>query len=90
MFAPEKDSDPSWARKLGEDLRAPQFLISLRVAMSRRLRRNYIWMFLILLLAWVLKITSPKLQDDGTQRDFVASLYEIVGNADFGPIPGVW
>ena len=29
MFAPMKDTDPDWARSLGEDLRAPQFLIPL-------------------------------------------------------------
>ena len=39
-------------------------------------------MFLILLLAWMLKITSPKLQDVDTQRNVVTSLHEIVGNAD--------
>ncbi len=89
MFDPESELDRNWARTLGEDLRAPKFLMSLRAAMSRRLRRNYFWMFSILLLAWVLKITSPKLQDLGTRRDFVTSLHEIVGNADFGPIPGL-
>ena len=56
--------------------------------MARRLRRNYSWMFLILLLAWVLKISSPKLQDMDTRRDVVASLQEIVGNAALGPLPG--
>ena len=89
MFDPESELDRNWARTLGEDLRAPKFLMSLRAAMSRRLRRNYFWMFSILLLAWVVKITSPKLQDLGTRRDFETSLHEIVGNADFGPIPGV-
>ena len=33
---------------LGQDLRRPQFLISIHAAMSRRLQRNYLWMFLIL------------------------------------------
>ena len=60
MFDPESELDRNWARTLGEDLRAPKFLMSLRAAMSRRLRRNYFWMFSILLLAWVLKITSPQ------------------------------
>ena len=59
--------------------------MSHRTAMSRRLRRNYIWMFLILLLAWVLKIATPKLQQEGVQLELVRSFREIVENAAFGP-----
>jgi uncharacterized membrane protein len=88
MFAPQSDPKTDWARSLGENLREPEFLMSLRTAMSRRLRRNYSWMFLILLMAWSLKISSPKLQDIDTSRDVVASLREIVGNAALGPLPG--
>lgn len=88
MFAPTKEVDKDWAGLLGKDLREPKFVMSLKEAMSRRLRRNYVWMFLIMLLAWVLKISSPKLQDLGAQRDVVTSLREIVGNAALGPLPG--
>lgn len=88
ILAPLPDADNGWARILGQDLRKPQFLISIAAAMSRRLRRNYLWMFLILLLAWVLKISTPKLQDDGAARDVARPLHEIVGNAAFGPMPG--
>lgn len=88
VFAPLPELDSDWARLLGQDLRKPQFLISLRAAMSRRLRRNYLWMFLVLLLAWVLKISTPKLQDDGVALDVARSLHEIVANAAFGPLPG--
>jgi len=87
IFAPLPDPDPDWARLLGEDLRSPQFLLSQSEAMARRLKRNYIWMFLILLLAWLVKITSPKLQQ-GAQVDFVQSLEEVVRNAAVGPLPG--
>ncbi len=89
MFSPIRDVDPDWARALGEDLRAPRFLIPLGAALSRRLRRNYIWMFLVLLAAWALKITSPRLQEVGARRDFVSSLYEIAHHADLGAIPGL-
>src|SRR3954471_3910198 len=61
IFAPDPAVDSDWARGLGEDLRAPCFLISLTTAMSRRLRRNYFWMFLVLLAAWGLKISSARL-----------------------------
>ena len=85
MFAPAKDTDKDWARMLGQDLREPKFVMSLKEAMSRRLRRNYVWMFLIMLLAWVLKISIPETSGSGAQRDVVTSLREIVGNAALGP-----
>ena len=88
VFAPVPERNDDWARLLGDDLRTPQFLVSQMEAMSRRLRRNYIWMFLILLLAWLLKITSTKLQQDGAPFDIVQSLEEIMRNAALGPVPG--
>ena len=45
---------PAWLAILGESLKTPKFLISHRTAFARRLRRNYIFMFMILLFAWVL------------------------------------
>jgi uncharacterized membrane protein len=88
IFAPMPDPDGGWAKVLGQDLRKPRFLIPLRVAMSRRLKRNYFWMFLVLLLAWVLKISTPKLQEEGVARELAWSVNEVVGNAAFGPLPG--
>lgn len=88
IFAPEPQPDNDWVRMLGEDLRKPQFLITHRTAMSRRLRRNYIWMFLILLLAWGLKIATPKLQQEGVDLDLVRSFRDIFENAALGPVPG--
>ena len=62
--------------------------MSLGVALSRRLRRNYVWMFLILLIGWLLKISSPKLMPDGTPGQFPRSLWEWTEAADIGPLPG--
>ncbi|MGN6305634.1 MAG: DUF2270 domain-containing protein, partial [Mesorhizobium sp.] len=73
---------------VGQNLREPKFFISYGDAFSRRLRRNYIWMFLILLLAWVLKISTPGLQAEGARSTLVHSLSEIVANTRLGPIPG--
>lgn len=39
-------------------LRQPVFRIGFIDAMTRRLWRNYIWIFLILLLGWVLKVMT--------------------------------
>ena len=88
VLAPTPEPDGNWARLLGQDLRRPKFLISTRAAMARRLRRNYIWMFLVLLTAWILKISTPKLQVSGTASHLESSFVDIVNNATFGPLPG--
>jgi uncharacterized membrane protein len=56
--------------------------------MSRRLRRNYGWMFLILLLAWSVKITSAKLQPAAGVSEFAFSFKDVLENAALGPLPG--
>jgi uncharacterized membrane protein len=88
MFTAAGAIEEHWAGILGEDLREPRFLMRLGAAMSRRLRRNYVWMFLILLMAWVLKISSPKLHILGARQEMTESFGEIVQNAALGPIPG--
>ena len=87
LFASTEVGNEPWLKALSEDLRHPHFRLDLSVALARRLRRNYIWMFLILLLAWVLKIASPKLQE-GASADTATPIGTIVGNAALGPIPG--
>jgi len=89
VFNPAVDVAPHWARALGDDLQRPVFLISHREAMSRRLRRNYIWMFLLLLLAWVLKISTGRshaIGEAGAQAGVAQSWY---AGADIGPLPGM-
>ena len=55
----------------------------------RRLRRNYCWMYLILLLAWALKISSSTLQRPATAgRDMTLAFDHVVANAALGPVPG--
>src|SRR5699024_8866260 len=77
-----------WLDALAQDLRHPRFRIDLSTALTRRLRRNYIWLYGILLLAWVLKITTPRLADDSTTAESVTTLQAIVSNAALGPLPG--
>ena len=43
---------------------------------------------MILLLAWILKISTPSLQAGETKIEFVHSFTEAVGNASLGPLPG--
>ncbi|MDB5615537.1 MAG: hypothetical protein JWQ22_3190, partial [Devosia sp.] len=58
---PQGGPEP-WLVMLAQDLRYPKFRITVTLALRRRLRRNYVWMFLILLCAWIVKIASPDLQ----------------------------
>ena len=49
LFDPGVQAEQDWQRIMAADLRAPTFVMSMAEAVSRRLRRNYIWIFLILL-----------------------------------------
>jgi uncharacterized membrane protein len=90
LFSPtELNESNDWMKQLAEDLRLPRFTISWNQAMARRLRRNYCWIFLILLLAWLLKTTSSILQP--SVRDLSAiiqSTGELYHNAAIGQVPG--
>lgn len=73
-----------WALMLGDNLRFPTFAVSQLDAFCRRLRRNYIWLFAILLTGWVLQIT-------GTEQGLQASpewVADIVSRASIGALPG--
>jgi uncharacterized membrane protein len=70
---------------LSRDLLAPRFTVSLAQAMSRRLRRNYGWIFLVVLLAWLVKTTS--MVSEGHTR-LIHTVNEFLGNAAIAGIPG--
>ncbi|MBK8464679.1 MAG: DUF2270 domain-containing protein [Chloracidobacterium sp.] len=48
--------DKEWADHLSTDLISPHFTISEWEAVGRRLRANYLWLFILLALSWTLKI----------------------------------
>ncbi|TMT85793.1 DUF2270 domain-containing protein [Haloterrigena sp. H1] len=52
----------AWRAELGEDLRTPTFKVSYWEAISRRLRRIYYHLYLLLGVAWLFRITlyTPK------------------------------
>ena len=88
ILAPRDLLDPAhWMSQLGDDLRLPRFSMTRNQAMARRLRRNYIWLFLILLLAWLLKTTTSVLQATGA-TEMVHSTGELFKNASIGYMPG--
>lgn len=75
-FQPARD----WAETLAESLLQPKFPISMLEAFGRRFRRNYIWLYIILALAWLLKILL--------HPEAPASMMEFVQRAAIGAIPG--
>ena len=80
MLVPPFHPSPEWAENLAENLLTPSFPISMWEAFGRRLRRNYYWIFLILLASWVAKIylfpIAPK------------DLAEFMTRSSVGPVPG--
>jgi len=86
--APEMGDPRDWMNRLSEDLMNPRFLINMEQALARRLRRNYIWLFLILLLAWVLKATQAAGPTEPGQAGFVRSWGSLSRNAALGHLPG--
>jgi len=89
IFAPREVTDARlWMNQLGETMRAPNFAITHRQALARRLRRNYGWIFLILLLAWLLKTTTAMLQPEAGGAKFIHSTSELLHNAAISYVPG--
>jgi uncharacterized membrane protein len=80
MLVPPFHPSPEWAESLAENLLSPSFPISMWEAFGRRLRRNYLWIYLILGAAWIGKsylFPQPAI-----------SLSEFIGRGAVGPIPG--
>lgn len=48
--------DKEWADHISADLLNPHFTISIWEALGRRLRSNYLWIFILLALSWTLKV----------------------------------
>ena len=80
MFVPPFGPDADWAESMAENLLHPHFTISIWEALGRRFRRNYMWIYVILAMAWVAKSAL-----------FPAPLTlwsEFVERSAIGPIPG--
>jgi uncharacterized membrane protein len=80
MLVPPFQPSPEWAESLAENLLQPHFPISMWEAVGRRLRRNFIWIYIILALAWTAKVALyPKGVD---------SWSEFFSRAAVGDLPG--
>lgn len=72
--------DEAWAQHLAADLITPHFTISEWEAVGRRLRRNYLWIFGLLALAWNLKVYL---------HPFPAADFNVfIARAQVGIVPG--
>ena len=82
MLVPPFQPSADWGESLAESLLHPQFQISELEALGRRLRRNYLWIYLTVGLTWFARLAlfpTP-----------AATLIEIVSRAAIGPLDGLW
>jgi uncharacterized membrane protein len=56
ILTPGAEADDAWMAILVDDLKTPHFTISEWEALGRRLRRNYLWIFVLLAACWNLKV----------------------------------
>lgn len=54
MLVPPFRPSPDWAENLAESLLYPKFPVSMWEAFGRRFRNNYVWIYTILWMAWLL------------------------------------
>lgn len=70
-----------WQKLVCEDLLLPSFKISRFEAVARRLKRNYGFIFTIILVAWLTKIflhAKPNPDDPNSRIDSVVSFYHAL------------
>ena len=80
MLVPPFHPSPEWAENLAENLLTPSFPISMWEAFGRRLRRNYLWIYLILFISWMGK--SFLFPEPAT------TIAEFIDRGAIGAIPG--
>ncbi len=80
LLTPQSATDKEWAEHLAADLLTPNFTISEWEAVGRRLRRNYLWIFILLALSWNLKVyLHPRP---------APNFHEFIERATVGFVPG--
>ncbi|OGO35036.1 MAG: hypothetical protein A2Z16_11960, partial [Chloroflexi bacterium RBG_16_54_18] len=82
MLVPPFHPSSDWAEALAENLLHPQFPISIWEALGRRLRRNYFWIYIVLIASWFSQLYLKPYP--------AASLSEFIEHAAIGPVPGNW
>jgi uncharacterized membrane protein len=73
-------ASPDWAETLANDLSRPHFHMPWWEAVGRRLRRNYQWIYAVLLASWLIVLMAHPTP--------TTSWEEVVSRAALGPLPG--
>ena len=77
LVSPRND----WRTFVAEDLDEPKFKITMLQAIALRLRCNYVWIFSVILAAWLTKIM--------VQPTAASGIGEILDRMAVGVVPGV-
>lgn len=81
--------DKEWAEHIAADLISPHFTISEWEAVGRRLRSNYLWIFILLTLSWTLKVyIHPSPIPLVSDADYKAFWSVFFNRATVGLAPG--
>lgn len=80
ILAGSKPLMPDWAERLAQDMEWPRFHMTLWEAAGRRLRRNYLGIYVVLLGSWIVVLM--------THPTSTTSFSEIIDRASIGPLPG--
>ncbi len=81
--------DKEWAEHISADLINPHFTISEWEAVGRRLRSNYLWIFMLLALCWTLKIYIHPFPIPSVSADDKAKFWQMFFfRAQVGLAPG--
>ena len=80
MLDGSQPAQPDWASTLAHDLAWPHFHMPWWEATGRRLRRNYQWIYAILLASWLVVLMAYPTPS--------TSVSEVVARAAIGPMPG--
>jgi uncharacterized membrane protein len=80
MLVPPFAPHAEWAESLAQSLLQPDFPITMWEAIGRRLRRNYFWIFIVLLVSWIIKIVLHPTP--------LSSWQEFVQRSSIAGIPG--
>lgn len=82
MLVPEEGTiNDNWKKMLAEDLKNPTHKVTALRAIAHRLHRVYIWLFVIIFIAWVLKL--------GIHPDVTNSLSTMIERARISFVPGM-
>lgn len=77
---PDLAEDSFWVAELASDLRYPQYKMSFLYALGRRLKAAYVYLFAIMLAAWLLKIKIHPVP--------ALNLSQYLNQAAIGGVPG--